>query len=105
MIIAGSLITIEENSYDEVLEALQAYPEVEFYTASEDGRSLVVVITTENDHTLDDLCQQIKTHPQVLDVSHHYFHFEEEVEEIRATGKKPDLSGFGKRRRVGSADA
>lgn len=96
MIFSGSIVTIEKGSLDAVKFFLSGFPQVEIYQQTDDGQQLVIVIETEDDKALEALCLTLKENPQILDVAHHYFNFEEEVEEIRITGKKPDLRGIGK---------
>ncbi len=96
MIFSGSILTIDAGARESVKAYLADYPQIEIHQETEDGRQIVIVIEADDDKALESLCQLLKENPQILDVAHHYFHFEEEVEEIRATGKKPDLRGIGK---------
>lgn len=97
MIISGSLITINGNSGNDVEHFVNQYPEIEIHTRSEDGCQLVVTIETADDQELERLSSIVKAHTGVLDIAHHYFHFEEEVEVIRCGSKKPELSRSGGR--------
>lgn len=96
MIFSGSIVTIEKDSLDAVKSFLSGFPQIEIHQQTDDGCQLVTVIEAEDDKELETLCLILKENSHILDVAHHYFNFEEEVEEIRATGKKPDLGGFGK---------
>lgn len=96
MIFSGSILTIEAGARESVKAYLADYPQIEIHQETEDGRQLVIVVEAADDKALESLCRSLQENPQILDVAHHYFHFEEEVDEIRATGKKPDLRGMGK---------
>jgi len=96
MIFSGSILTIEKGAREEVKAYLSDFPQIEIHQETDDGQQLIVVVAADDDKALESLCQSLKANPQILDVAHHYFHFEEEVDEIRATGKKPDLRGMGK---------
>lgn len=96
MIFSGSIVTIEKGSLAAVKSFLSGFPQVEIHQQTEDGSQLVTVFETRDDKELEALCLTMKENPHILDVAHHYFNYEEDVEEIRATGKKPDLRGIGK---------
>lgn len=96
MIFSGSILTIEKGAREAVTAYLSDFPQIEIHQESDDGQQLVVVFEADDDKALEAMCQTLKENPQILDVAHHYFNFEEEVEEIRVTGKKPDLRGIGK---------
>jgi len=98
MIFSGSLITVKENKLEDVTEFLKGYPQVEIYTSSEDKQNIVVAIEVESDEKLEELCNTLCTNENIINIAHHYFHFEEEVEEIVKGNKREiSLKGFGKR--------
>lgn len=94
MIFAGSIVTIEKGSLAAVKSFLSGFPQIEIHQQTEDGRQLVIVFEIRDDKELEALCQSLKENPHILDVAHHYLNYEEDVEEIRTTRKKPDLSRF-----------
>jgi nitrate reductase NapD len=98
MIFSGSLITIKNDKLDNVKEFLKKYSQIDIYTISDDNTQIVVAIEEENDKTLEILCQQINDHPDIINIAHHYFHFEDEVEKTIKGEIKPDLDGFGKKK-------
>ncbi len=98
MIFSGSLITVKENKLSDVTEFLKNYPQVEIYTSSEDKQNIVVAIEAESDEKLEELCNTLSSNENIINIAHHYFHFEEEVEQIEKGNKKNiSLKGFGKR--------
>jgi nitrate reductase NapD len=98
MIFSGSLITIKDNTIKEVKEFLKKYSQIDIYTTSEDETQLVVAIEEESDSSLEELCFKISKHPDIINIAHHYFHFEEEVDKALKGEFKPDLNGFGKKK-------
>lgn len=81
MIITGSAILIRPDSVEEVLQALERFPEVTFQVKSETGTELVVNFEADNHEALEDICERIKGEiPQIIDITHIYVNFEEEVE-------------------------
>ena len=83
MIITGSTLLIEAGSIDTVLERLRGFPEVTFHVQSEDGTELVVNLEAEDSAALERLCQTLKDRiPDIIDISHIYVNFEEEIAKI-----------------------
>ena len=81
MIITGSAILIEPGSDDEVLRALEGFPEVAFQVKSESGAELVVNFEADDHDALEGICERLKEQsPQIIDITHIYVNFEEEVE-------------------------
>ena len=79
--ITGSVILIEPGSDGEVLRALEGFPEVTFQVKSEPGTELVVNFEAEDHETLEGVCERLKERiPQIIDITHIYVNFEEEVE-------------------------
>lgn len=100
MIFSGSLITVKENKLEDVKEFLKSYPQVEIYTSSEDKQNIVVAIEAESDEKLEELCNTLSSNENIINIAHHYFHFEEEVEQIEKGNKKNiSLKGFGKKKK------
>lgn len=98
MIYSGSLITIQEGSLEGVLEYLKEFPQLDVYSVSADKKQIVVAIEEENDSTLEDLCSKITLNTDIINIAHHYFHFEDEVDKAINEGIAPDLKGFGKKK-------
>jgi nitrate reductase NapAB chaperone NapD len=81
VIITGSAILIEPGSDEEVLRALKAFPEVTFQVKSESGNELVVNFEADDPEALEDVCERMKERiPKIIDITHLYVDFEEEVE-------------------------
>ena len=81
MIITGSVILIEPDSDREVLQALEGFPEVTFQVKSEPGTELVVNFESRDHEALEGICGKLKEQiPQIIDITHIYVNFEEEVE-------------------------
>lgn len=100
MIFSGSLITVKKNRLESVEEFLKKYPQVEIYSSSDDRQNIVVAMEAESDEKLEELCQTLSCHDDIINIAHHYFHFEEEVNEIEKGNKKNiSLKGFGKKKK------
>ena len=81
MVITGSVILIEPDSDREVLQALESSSEVTFQVKSESGTELVVNFEADDDEALEGICGKLKEQiPQIIDITHIYVNFEEEVE-------------------------
>ncbi len=81
MVITGSAILVEPGADDEVLRALEGFPEVTFQVKSESGTELVVNFEADDHETLEDLCRRLKKEiPRIIDITHIYVNFEEEVD-------------------------
>jgi len=81
MIITGSVILIEQDSDREVLQALEGFPEVTFQVKSGSGTELVVNFEADDNEALESICAKLKDRiPQIVDITHIYVNFEEEVE-------------------------
>lgn len=83
MVITGSALFIEPGSYETVLERLKEFPEVTYRVASDSLTELVVNLEAESQDALEDLCDRLKEEiPEIVDITHLYVNFEEEVEKI-----------------------
>lgn len=81
MIITGSAILIEPGSDEEVLRALEGFPEVTYQVKSESGTELVVNFEAHDHEALEAICERLREQiHQVIDITHIYVNFEEEVE-------------------------
>jgi len=81
MIITGSVILIAPGSDEEVLRAIEGFPEVTFQVKSESGTELVVNFEADDNEALESICKKLKDRiPQIVDITHIYVNFEEEVE-------------------------
>ena len=87
MVITGSAILIEPGTDEEVLRALEDFSEVTFQVKSESGTELVVNFEARDQAALEEICERLKEriHP-IIDITHIYVNFEEEVEKV-LTGK------------------
>ncbi|MCX8083804.1 MAG: chaperone NapD [Calditerrivibrio sp.] len=97
MIISGSVVACIEGSLKEVSDFLLEYPQIKVYAASEEKNSIIIVIEEETDAALQALCKKLQEHPKIIQISHHYFNFEDEIDKIHQ-GIPTDMSlkGFSK---------
>ncbi|MBI5249728.1 MAG: hypothetical protein HY912_09550 [Desulfomonile tiedjei] len=83
MVITGSALFIEPGSYETVLERLREFPQVTYRVASDSQTELVINLEAENQGELEDLCGRLKKAiPEIVDITHLYVNFEEEVEKM-----------------------
>jgi nitrate reductase NapAB chaperone NapD len=83
MVITGSALFIEPASYESVLKQLKEFPEVTFQVVSDSMTELVVNLEAESQGELEDLCDRLKSQiAEILDITHMYINFEDEVEKI-----------------------
>lgn len=97
MILTGSVITCIKGSLLEVVDFLKSFEQIDVHTFDEEKSVVVVTIEEESDSTLDELCKKLQEHPSIIQVSHHYFNFEDEIDKINK-GLPVDftLKGFSK---------
>lgn len=85
MIITGSALFIEPGTHEQVIAKLRPFPEVTFQAKSETGTELVVNLEAEDQGALVRLCDALRDHiPEIIDVTHIYVNFEEEIEKMVA---------------------
>ncbi len=91
MIITGSALFIEPETHERVIEKLHEFPEVTFQTMSESGTELVVTMEADDHGALEALCNSLKEQiPEIVDVTHIYVNFEEEVEKTISGRNEPE---------------
>ncbi len=96
MIYSGSVVYVEPENCGTAKETLKKYEQIEVFAVSDDRKQIVIAIETEGDRELEDLCRELKEYDEILEIAHHIFHFEDEVEEILQGRKVPSLDGFSK---------
>jgi nitrate reductase NapD len=96
LIYSGSIVNISPENLEKAKEVLGQYEQIEVFAVSDDKQQIVVAIEVEDDTNLEDLCKEVKQHPEIIDIGHHVFHFEEDVEKILKGEKVPELRGFTK---------
>ncbi|MCA1933419.1 MAG: chaperone NapD [Calditerrivibrio sp.] len=97
MIFTGSLVTFAEGKSKDVVEFLSNYPQIDVYTVSEEKRSIVITIESDSEESLEELCKELMNHDDIINIGHHYFNFEEEVEKInKGEVTNISLKGFSK---------
>ena len=75
---------IEPGSDEEVLRALEGFRQVTFQVKNESGTELVVNFEADDLEALEGICERLKGEiPQIVDITHIYVNFEEEVEKAR----------------------
>jgi nitrate reductase NapAB chaperone NapD len=83
MVITGSALFVEPGTHERVIEKLRRFPEVTFQAKSESGAELVVNLEVDDQGALEALCNSLKEEiPEIIDVTHIYVNFEEEVEKM-----------------------
>lgn len=91
MIITGSAIFVEPGMDGSVVERLKEFPGVTFHVKSDSGTELVVNFEAENHAALEALCATLKEKiPQIVEISHIYVNFEDEIDNIRSGGATKD---------------
>jgi nitrate reductase NapAB chaperone NapD len=91
MVITGSALFVEPGTHEKVMEKLRDFPEVTFQAKSESGTELVVNIEADDQGALERLCNTLKAQiPEIIDVTHIYLNFEEEVEKMVSARGEPD---------------
>ncbi|MGC8767705.1 chaperone NapD [Calditerrivibrio sp.] len=97
MILVGSVVTCLKDSTNSVAEVLKDYPNIDIHAIDEKKSNILITIEEESDFKLEELCKKLQEHPFIVQISHHYFNFEEEVDKIEK-GIPTDLSlkGFSK---------
>lgn len=98
MIITGSIINIAANSSESVKQLLSRYPQIEIHSVSEDNTKLVAVFEVSSEDELEKLCSELKQNDSIIDIGHHYFNNEEEIDDIMSGKARPDLTNFRKRK-------
>ena len=87
MVITGSALLIQPDSLETVLDKLKKFSGVTYYVSSDAKTELVVTLEAEDHHALDQLCSELTQNiPEILNITHVYVNFEEEVEKTR-TGR------------------
>ncbi len=85
MIYSGSIIHIKKENFQTVLELIKAYPQIQFFTQSEDFTQLVVSIEEESSNSLEALCEKLKEHEEIIEIAHSNFFFGDEVDKMTAS--------------------
>ncbi len=81
MIITGSVLLVAPGTNCSVVEALQGFPNVTAHAQSESGSEIVITIEAEDHDFLERLCQELReTITEIIEISHVYMNFEEEIE-------------------------
>ena len=91
MIIAASVLYFNENKYDEVLELLKKYKNIETHQQDIENGKMVITIEAENNKEIEDIEQNFGEKDFIIDLAHFAFHFGEEVEKVLAGGEVPDF--------------
>lgn len=85
MIITGSALLIRLGSTEAVIARLSEFPEVTYHACSPNGTELVVNFEAESGDHLSGLCENLKRMvPEIMDISHLYVNFEDEIDKTGA---------------------
>jgi hypothetical protein len=91
MVITGSAIFIEPGADLKVIERLKDFPAVTFHVKSDSGTELVVNFEADDHAALEALCAELRREiPEIVEISHIYVNFEDEVAKIRAGETEKD---------------
>jgi nitrate reductase NapAB chaperone NapD len=83
MIITGSALLVRPGAAEAVIARLAEFPEVTYHACSENGTELVVNFEAQGGDDLTWLCENLKKMvPDIIDISHLYMNFEDEIEKI-----------------------
>lgn len=91
MIIAASVLYFNENKYDEVLELLKKYKNIETHQQDIENGKMVITIEAENNKEIEDIEQDFKEKDFIVDLAHFAFHFGDEIEKVLSGGEVPDF--------------
>ena len=86
-----TIIDYVENKYDEVLELLKKYKNIETHQQDIENGKMVITIEAENNKDIEDIEQDFGEKDFIIDLAHFAFHFGEEVEKVLAGGEVPDF--------------
>jgi hypothetical protein len=91
MVITGSALFVEPGTHEKVMEKLRDFLEVTFQAKSESGTELVVNLEADDQGALERLCNTLKAQiSEIIEVTHIYVNFEEEVEKMVSARGEPD---------------
>lgn len=91
MIIAASVLYFDENRYDEVLNLIKKYSNIETHQKDIENGKIVITIEAENNKEIEDIETDFKQYDFIIDLAHFAFHFGDEVEKVLSGGKVPDF--------------
>lgn len=91
MIIAASVLYFNEKKYDEVLNLLKKYDNIETHQQDITNGKMVITIEAENNKEIEDIENDFKQYDFIVDLAHFAFHFGDEVEKVLAGNEVPDF--------------
>lgn len=93
MVITGSALFVQAGSGKRVIERLKLYEGVTFHVSSDSETELVVNLEAEDIDELEKLCGQLKKNiREIVDITHIYVNFEEEVQKAEPGGAEEEQS-------------
>jgi nitrate reductase NapD len=96
MIFSGSVVYVNPENYVKAKEILKFSDNIEVFAVSEDKTQIIIAIEADSEEHLQKICADLRDFPEILEVAHHIFHFEDEVAGILSGEKVPSLDGFFK---------
>lgn len=100
MLIVGSVVNIIDDMAEKALSILKGYKEIEVYSITEDRRRIIVVFEVEGEKELEKICEELKSHDEIIDIGHHYCNFEEAVEKIEKGEVTPEVFRFKDKKKI-----
>ena len=99
MIFSGSVVYVNPENLHKAKEILKFSDNIDVFAVGDDKTQIIIAIEADDEEHLQKICADLRGFPEILEVAHHIFHFEDEVEEILAGNKVPSLDGFFKSRK------
>lgn len=90
------MVYVNPENITKAKEILKSSDNIEVFAVSDDQTQIIIAIEADSEEHLQNICADLRGFPEILEVAHHIFHFEDEVEEILAGQKVPSLDGFFK---------
>lgn len=96
MIYSGSVVYTQAENLEKARTIISAVENIEIFAVSDDKTQIIVAIEADDEEHLKQICAGLREYPEILEVAHHIFHFEDDVEDILSGRKVPSLDGFFK---------
>jgi len=100
MLIVGSVVNIIDDAEDKVISILNGYREIEVYSITDDRKRIIVIFEVEEEKELERICEELKSHDEIIDIGHHYCNFEEAIDEIEKGEIVPEVFRFKDRKKI-----
>lgn len=91
MIIAASLLLFDEKRYDDVIDLLKKYNNIETHEKDIKKGKMIITIEAEDNKDIEDIEEYFAKYDFIIDLSHFAFHFGDEVEKVLTGEKVPSF--------------